>query len=60
MNGDSPYEYAFRICFEDSYQGKTMAKFRYENLGKKKAVIINEVSDYGKGLTKEFTQNLKI
>ena len=60
MNGDSPYEYAFRICFEDSYQGKAMAKFGYENLGKKKAVIINEVSDYGKGLTKEFTQNLKI
>ena len=25
MNGDSPYEYAFRICFEDSYQGKAMA-----------------------------------
>lgn len=31
-----------------------------KTLGKKKAVIINEVSDYGKGLTKEFTQNLKI
>lgn len=60
MNGDSPYEYAFRICFVDSYQGKAMAKFGYENLGKKKAVIINEVSDYGKGLIKEFTQNLKI
>ena len=59
MNGDSPYEYAFRICFEDSYQGKAMAKFGYENLGKRKAVIINEVSDYGKGLTKVFTQKFE-
>ena len=36
-----------------------MAKFGYENLGKRKAVIINEVSDYGKGLTKVFTQKFE-
>lgn len=59
MNGDSPYEYAFRICFEDSYQGQAMAKFGYDNLGKKKAVIINEVSDYGKGLAKAFTKKFE-
>ena len=59
MNGDSVYEYAFRVCFEDSYQANAMAKFAAENLDKKKAIVINEVSDYGKGLADTFKKKFK-
>lgn len=53
-------EYAFRICFNDSYQGTAMAKFAYTNLSKKKAVIImDSSSDYGKGLAENFTKTFK-
>lgn len=53
-------EYAFRICFNDSYQGSVMAKFAFENLKKKKAVIImDSSSDYGKGLAENFEKTFK-
>jgi branched-chain amino acid transport system substrate-binding protein len=48
-------EYAFRICFNDSYQGTAMANYALKNLSKKKAVIIADTSsDYGKGLAENF------
>lgn len=48
-------EYAFRICFSDSYQGSAMAAFARENLSAAKAVIIKDTSsDYGKGLAANF------
>jgi branched-chain amino acid transport system substrate-binding protein len=48
-------EYAFRICFSDSYQGEVMATYAAKNLSKKKAVIImDSSSDYAKGLAKSF------
>ena len=48
-------EYAFRICFSDSYQGSAMAAFASENLSAAKAVIIKDTSsDYGKGLAANF------
>lgn len=48
-------EYAFRICFNDSFQGRVMANFASENLSAKNAVIImDSSSDYGKGLAKNF------
>lgn len=48
-------EYAFRICFNDSYQGTAMANFALKNLSKTKAVIImDSSSDYGKGLAENF------
>ena len=56
MNGDSAYEYAWRVCFEDSYQGAAMAQYAYETLGDKKAAILNETSDYGQGLAKTFKE----
>ena len=59
MNDGKVYDYAFRVCFEDSYQASAMAKFASENLGKKRAVVINEVSDYGKGLADTFTKKFK-
>ncbi|MCF0246250.1 MAG: ABC transporter substrate-binding protein [Ileibacterium sp.] len=54
LNGDKPYEYAWRVCFEDSYQGKAAALFAKNTLDKTKAVIFNEVSDYGQGNAESF------
>ena len=53
-------EYAFRICFMDSAQGKAMARYATENLGKQKAVIIRDSSnDYAKGLAESFAKTFK-
>jgi len=53
----SVHEYVFRICFNDSFQGRVMANFAAENLGAKKAVIImDSSSDYSKGLTSNFKE----
>lgn len=50
-------EYAFRICFSDSFQGRVMANFATETLSAKNAVIImDSSSDYGKGLAKNFKE----
>lgn len=49
------YDYAFRLCFNDSFQGVTMANFALNNLEAGKAVIIKDTSsDYGKGLAENF------
>lgn len=48
-------EYAFRICFSDSYQGTGMANYALNNLNKTRAVVIlDSSSDYGKGLAANF------
>lgn len=48
-------DYVFRLCFNDSFQGITMANFASNNLGAKTAVIIQDnSSDYAKGLAKNF------
>ena len=53
-------EYAFRICFSDSYQGNVMAAYALNNLSKKKAVIImDSSSDYAKGLAENFTKTFE-
>jgi len=53
-------EYAFRICFNDSYQGTAMAKYALNNLSKKKAVVImDSSSDYGKGLAENFIKTFE-
>ncbi len=50
-------EYVFRLCFNDSFQGVTMANFASTNLSAKKAVIIQDnSSDYAKGLAKNFKE----
>lgn len=49
-----------RTCFTDAFQGVVMAKFAYENLGKKKvAMLIDNSSDYSKGLARVFTKKFK-
>lgn len=46
-----------RVCFIDSFQGTVMAKYAFENLGAKKAAIIQEISsDYSVGLVKYFNE----
>ncbi|MGE5613521.1 MAG: ABC transporter substrate-binding protein, partial [Bacillota bacterium] len=53
-------EYAFRICFNDSFQGTSMANYALEKLGAKKAVIImDSSSDYGKGLAENFVKTFE-
>lgn len=48
-------EYAFRTCFQDSFQGKVLAVYAHETLKTDKAVILGDnSSDYAKGLTKAF------
>jgi branched-chain amino acid transport system substrate-binding protein len=48
-------EYVFRLCFNDSFQGVTMASFANGNLNATKAVIIQDKSsDYAEGLAKNF------
>lgn len=49
-------EYAFRICFTDSYQGTAMANYALNNMNQTKAVVImDNGSDYAKGLAENFT-----
>ncbi len=50
------YEYVYRVCFEDAYQGAAMAQFAIDTLGAKTAAIYGSVSsDYAKGLNGAFT-----
>lgn len=54
-NNGNVNDYVFRLCFNDSFQGVTMANFASVNLEAKKAVIIKDnSSDYGKGLAENF------
>jgi len=51
-----------RACFTDDFQGVVMAKFAVQSLKKKKGlIIIDNSSDYSKGLAKSFKEEfLKI
>lgn len=50
-------EFAFKICFNDSFQGTLMASFALNNLKAKSAVIIfDNASDYSLGLSKNFKE----
>lgn len=50
--------YSFRTCFIDPYQGEVMANFAYNKLNARRAaVLIDNSSDYGKGLAKYFQEN---
>lgn len=59
MNGETPYDYAWRVCFEDNSQGKAMAIYAADTLDAKKAVVFNETSDYGRGLADAFTEEFE-
>ncbi len=50
-------DFISRTCFTDNFQGVVMAKFAKETLGKSKAIIIiDNSSDYSKGLAKVFSE----
>ena len=50
------YDYYFRACFIDPFQGKVMAEYAHQN-GFKKVAIVQEVSnDYSVGLAKFFRE----
>jgi len=50
-------EYAFRTCFNDSFQGTAMANYASGKLGAKTVMIIKDnSSDYAKGLAENFTK----
>lgn len=49
--------YNYRACFIDPFQGTVMASFAYNDLGvRKAAVLVDNTSDYSKGLAKFFTE----
>lgn len=53
-------DYAFRICYNDSFQGTVVANFALKNLSFTKGVILLDSSnDYGKGLADTFTKAFK-
>ena len=60
MNGDTAYEYAWRVCFEDSAQASAMAIYSYRDLGKRKAVIYQDVkNDYATGLAEDYQKKFE-
>jgi branched-chain amino acid transport system substrate-binding protein len=49
-------DYIFRMCFLDDYQGASMARYVFNDLGlKTAAVLIDNKSDYSTGLAKYFS-----
>ncbi|WP_236729185.1 ABC transporter substrate-binding protein, partial [Campylobacter coli] len=45
--------YSSRVCFMDSFQGSSLAKYAFEKLNHKKAVIVvDQSTDYSLGLAK--------
>lgn len=54
------YDYVFRACFIDPYQGRVVAKFANDNLGASTAVIFENVSnDYAIGLAEAFEETFE-
>lgn len=53
-------EYNYRACFIDPFQGTVMASFASKDLGvQKAAILIDNTSDYSKGLAKFFKENFE-
>ena len=54
-------DFMFRSCFIDPFQGKVMAKFARESLGKEKAGVLYDASnDYSKGIAEYFSDAFKL
>ncbi len=53
-------DFYFRVCFIDPFQGTVMANYAFNELGAKKAAIIQDVTqDYSVGLSKYFIDAFK-
>ena len=49
-------EYAFRICYNDSFQGTVLAQYANTSLSSKTAIVLKDVAnDYCKGVASSFT-----
>ncbi len=60
MSNGKVQEYVFRSSFQDSFQGKVLAKYATEKLDSKKVTILGDnSSDYAIGLTKAFKSEYK-
>lgn len=56
-DASSVYEYIFRVCFSDSYQGVVGAGFVNQKFANAKVAILEDTaSDYSKGLSEAFQQ----
>ena len=54
-NPESVYDYIFRVCFSDNYQGVVGAGFVHQKFPNAKvAVLQDSASDYSKGLSEAF------
>ena len=52
--------YSSRVCFMDSFQGSSLAKYVFEKLSYKNAVIVlDQSTDYSLGLAKAFEEEFK-
>lgn len=50
----------FRVCYIDDFQGPAMAKFAFEERGKRKIAIMTDVKQpYSKGLSESFARYFK-
>lgn len=47
-------KYIFRNIFTDDFQGQSLARYAYDELGKRNAAILYENDDYGTGLKDSF------
>ncbi|MFO1462976.1 MAG: ABC transporter substrate-binding protein [bacterium] len=53
-------DYIFRACFVDTFQGSSMARFAYNDLGLRKVAILYDIkNDYSVGLTEFFEKTFK-
>ncbi|HEX5034296.1 MAG TPA: ABC transporter substrate-binding protein [bacterium] len=53
-------DYIFRACFVDTFQGSSMARFAFEDLGLRKVAILYDIkNDYSVGLTEFFEKTFK-
>lgn len=51
-------EYSFRTCFIDPFQGTVMANYAVKELNvKRAAILVDNTSDYAKGLSQFFKEN---
>ncbi|MBI3335780.1 MAG: ABC transporter substrate-binding protein, partial [Candidatus Portnoybacteria bacterium] len=48
-------DYIFRVYPSDAFQGKFIAEFLYNDLGKKKAAVVYVKNDWGQGIHDVFT-----
>ena len=52
--------YVFQICYTDTYQGETMARFAREEMGAETAAVLEDYrSSYSKGLSKTFQRRFQ-